>query len=52
MWIEGDPRAVRSIERQFEAELHSGQLRIVHSFVTRENAADLLSARKCLTSSM
>ena len=43
VWIEGDPRAVRSIERQFQAELHSGQLRIVHSFVTRENAAELLT---------
>jgi hypothetical protein len=43
VWIEGDPRAVRSIERQFAAELHCGQLRVVHSFVTRENAAELLS---------
>jgi hypothetical protein len=42
IWIEADPRAVRSIRTQFAAELESGQLRLVHSFVTRENAAGLL----------
>jgi hypothetical protein len=43
IWIEADPRAVRSIQTQFAAELETGQLRLVHSFVTRENAAALLS---------
>jgi hypothetical protein len=42
VWVEGDPRAVHSINSQFGAELRSGQLRLVHSFVTRENASELL----------
>ncbi len=42
IWIEADPRAVRSIRTQFSAELETGQLRAVNSFVTRENAPDLL----------
>jgi hypothetical protein len=42
IWVEADPRAVRSIRTQFEAELESGQLQLVHSFVTRENAPELL----------
>src|SRR5687768_12035929 len=44
VWLEADPRAVRSIQSQFAAELASGQLRLVHSFVTRENAPELLRA--------
>jgi len=43
IWLEADPRAVRSIHTHFAAELESGQLRLVHSFVTRENAPRLLS---------
>jgi hypothetical protein len=42
IWVEADPRAVRSIQTHFAAELESGQLRLVQSFVTRENAAQLL----------
>lgn len=42
IWIEADPRAVRSIRTQFAAEIESGQLRLVHSFVTRENVGGLL----------
>lgn len=42
IWVEADPRAVRSIQTHFAAELASGQLRLVQSFVTRENAAQLL----------
>lgn len=42
IWVEADPRAVRSIRTQFGPELESGQLQLVHSFVTRENAPDLL----------
>lgn len=44
IWLEADPRAVRSIQSQFAGELASGQLQLVHSFVTRENAPGLLSA--------
>ena len=43
VWVEADPRAVRSIHTHFAAELESGQLRLVQSFVTRENASRLLS---------
>jgi hypothetical protein len=43
VWFEADPRAIRSIRTQFSAELDSGQLRLVHSFVTRENVAALLT---------
>lgn len=43
VWVEADPRAVRSIQTHFAAELESGQLRLVQSFVTRENASPLLS---------
>lgn len=46
VWLEADPRAVRSIQSQFAAELASGQLRLLHSFVTRENAPELLSAAR------
>ena len=42
IWIDADPRAVRSIQTQFAAELESGQLQLVHSFVTRENVSALL----------
>jgi hypothetical protein len=42
IWVEADPRAVRSIQTHFAAELKSGQLRLVQSFVTRENAPQLL----------
>lgn len=42
IWVEADPRAARSIQTHFAAELDSGQLRLVQSFVTRENAAPLL----------
>ena len=42
IWVEADPRAVRSIQTHFAAELESGQLRLLQSFVTRENAAQLL----------
>ena len=43
IWVEADPRAVRSIHTHFAAELESGQLRLVQSFVTRENVARLMS---------
>jgi hypothetical protein len=43
IWIEADPRAVRSIRTQFAAELASGQLQLVNAFVTRESAPRLLS---------
>jgi hypothetical protein len=42
-WVEGDPRCARTIRREFADELESGQLRLVHSIVTRENAAELLA---------
>ena len=42
IWVEADPRAIRSIQTHFAAELASGQLRLVQSFVTRENAPQLL----------
>lgn len=42
IWVEADPRAVRSIRTQFSSELASGQLRVLHSFVTRENVSRLL----------
>ena len=46
VWLEADPRAVRSIQSQFTAELASGQLQLIHSFVTRENAAALLNGAR------
>ena len=46
VWIEADPRAVRSIQTQFAAELETSQLRLVQSFVTRENAAALLTRER------
>src|SRR5688500_17997635 len=43
VWVEADPRAVRSIQTQFSAELETSQLRLIQAFVTRENAAALLT---------
>lgn len=43
IWVEADPRAVRSISTHFARELESGQLRLVQSFVTRENVGGLMS---------
>ncbi len=46
VWVEADPRAARSIQTQFAADLETGQLQLVRSFVTRENAAAVLSSAR------
>jgi hypothetical protein len=46
VWVEADPRAARSIQTQFAAELETGQLQLVRFFVTRENAAAVLSSAR------
>jgi hypothetical protein len=44
LWIEADARACRKMRRVFGSELASGQLQLVHSFVTRENIGGLIEA--------
>jgi hypothetical protein len=43
IWVEADPRAARSIRTQFAAELESGQLQLINTFVTRESVSRMLS---------
>jgi hypothetical protein len=43
LWIEADADACGMIRRVFARELGSGQLRLVHDFVTRDNIAGLIA---------
>jgi hypothetical protein len=46
LWIEADARGCRKIRRVFRAELASGQLQLLESFVTRENIAALIESSR------
>jgi hypothetical protein len=44
LWIEADAKCIQEIQRAFAAELKSGQLKVLHSFVTRENITELIAS--------
>lgn len=42
-WIEGDSAFLRQIGKEFHGMLETGQLRLVHAFVTAENVTSLVA---------
>lgn len=44
LWIEADAKCVRDMRHAFASELKSGQLKVLHSFVTRENISELIAS--------
>lgn len=44
LWIEADAKCIQEMRGAFASELKSGQLKVLHSFVTRENIAALIAS--------
>lgn len=44
LWIEADAKCVRAMQSTFASELESGQLKVLRSFVTRENICELIAS--------
>lgn len=44
LWIEGSPEKCAKIRNGFPKTIESGQLKLIHSFITRENINDLISS--------
>ncbi len=45
-WIDGSENFVRAIDRRFARYKESGQLSVLHSFITRDNVNDLIGRLK------